>query len=225
MGGTVAVVVRLESGEEYRMHRWTNALPWFYNNIKFFQKDMTHIEEYLNQWKEMRDDWHANHETGKFAFNMTGCYAPYPAPLAPASYGIVVFDFMKNAVVSAQDYTSFDKCYLVGKSDSERHEAQIELLERGRIKSIVAAKRDYDEIVDVPKNADEFRELISRERRQDNGIFCYNVIYDTSPFKIHEFDPYKEDFLRAKQVIVDLGFKLTSDDEAAWDKYFKEREE
>lgn len=214
MGGTVAVCVRLESGEEYRMNRWTNTLPSFFGNIKFFQKDSSHIKEYLKSWKEMRADWNKNHKTKKFKLNMTDCYSPYPALLAPCSYGIVVFDFMKNVVISCQGYTCFTKANI----DSDRCKDQIELFKAG----MIIEASDYNEnIISLPETVEEFERKFYIERDYKSGarIFTYN----TSPFKVLEFNEY--DYRKVKEEILNLGLKLSEEENKVWDEEIKEWED
>ncbi len=215
MGGTVAVTLRLENGEEFRMRRWTNSLPWFFNSTKFFSKDRSHINEYLKQWFEMKKDWEKNKESESFEFNMTKCYSPYPAPLAPAGYGIVVFDFQKNAIISCQGYTSFNKSY-VRKHDPEELAEQKLLFDQGRFKTYTSWEDKDNEEHDCSGKPFEFF--------KDSGAGM-SVFMDTSPFTVHEIPDDNKGFLLAKQEIKNLGFVLSADDELCWDDFLKDQEE
>jgi hypothetical protein len=223
MGGTVAVTVRLESGEEYRMNRWTNALPFFFNNLKFFQKDRQHINEYLQQWKDMRDDWNKNHAAKKFEYNMTECYSPYPALLAPCDYGIVVFDFMKNAVVSCQSYSGFHYNMVYPKYYSpELYQAQTDLFKNNRILKIRSFNELGGEVFnDPPKTLKDLKKLL-----EGKDVFLKSFIYDTSPFKVHQFSVGDSDELKeTKKIILDLGFQLSDEESKEWDKSIKDQED
>lgn len=225
MGGTVAVTVRLESGEEHRMHRWTNSMPWFFNSVKFFQKDSSHIAEYMKQWEEMRDDWNTNRKSKKFKHNMTECYAPYPATLAPCSYGIVVFDFMKNAVVSCQGYTSFTNSHISSRwFDNDACNAQVELFKAGRVKKIHALGENGEFELPIPASVKEFEDEFFTEKKVNSKHRMTWLEYDTKPFVIHDFEDHNDGFMQAKEAIVDLGFALTLQDEKDWNQFFKDRE-
>lgn len=126
MGGSVAVTVREENGQEHRMCRWTNSMPWFVNNIRLVNKDKQHLQKYLQTWRDFEEDYAKHkdeyerllkeHDRDIFKFkdlfelNMTPCYAPYPF-LAPHSYGLLVVDMKNNLILDYQDYATFGKIY------------------------------------------------------------------------------------------------------------------
>lgn len=110
MGGTIAVTIRTPDGQEYRMARWTNSLPSFTKSLKFIQKDSEHIQEYMKPYFEMKEDYKQNHRTGKFKFNMTGCYNPW-GQCAPLGYGLVVIDMVNNIIADSQGYTHLTEIY------------------------------------------------------------------------------------------------------------------
>ena len=106
MGGNLAWTMRLEDGTEYRMDRWTNAMPTFICNPEFLSGNRAAIDESLHSWLEMKADWEANRSTGEYALQMTECYAPYPFGLMPSEYGLVVTDFKSKTILSLQGYTN-----------------------------------------------------------------------------------------------------------------------
>lgn len=112
MGGTIAVVLRRTNGTVIPMRRWTNPMPDFVHSIGFIKKNKPHIDKWMKQWIEMKEDWDANKGTGKFKQFMTDMYAPYPAPLAPCGYGLIVLDQRENTILSYQNYCSFGQLYL-----------------------------------------------------------------------------------------------------------------
>ena len=42
MGGTVGMTIRKPDGTELRMARWTNNIPYFVKNDRFFEFDKDH---------------------------------------------------------------------------------------------------------------------------------------------------------------------------------------
>ena len=72
MGGTVNVFIRDKSRKLYKMHRWTNTLPFFLNFLAHTDEDQ-HLAEYMEEWLKMKDDWNKNKKTKKFEYNMTDC--------------------------------------------------------------------------------------------------------------------------------------------------------
>lgn len=121
MGGSVAVTARRANGEEFRMCRWTNALPAYFQDARWIDGDESQLDEYLKPWLRMRKDFEKNFPGPQpkvnapgdawrkwgdaFEHNMTSVYAPYPY-LAPHSYGLVVIDYKTKTVLSMQGYSS-----------------------------------------------------------------------------------------------------------------------
>jgi len=105
MGGTLAVTLRTED-KDYRMLRWTNPVPGFINHPGLVSKDPKHVAQYMKSWFEMQDYWLENRDTEEYKLHMTSCYEPFPAPLAPAGYGLVVIDFRTNKILSHQGYST-----------------------------------------------------------------------------------------------------------------------
>ncbi|GAG29822.1 unnamed protein product, partial [marine sediment metagenome] len=106
MGGTTSVTLRKPDGEEFRMTRWTNSMPWGICNPRMFNKDESHMDDYLKQWLDMKEDYEKNVKTGKFELEMTDCYFPSEG-LAPCGYGLTVVDHVNNIILDMQGYTSF----------------------------------------------------------------------------------------------------------------------
>jgi len=126
MGGSIAVTARRANGETVRMCRWTNSLPYFFQDARWLDGDETHLDEYLKQWYVMRDDYERNNPGPKpddddaadawrkwsdaFEHNMTSVYAPYPF-LAPHGYGLVVIDYQTQTVLSMQGYSALTEVF------------------------------------------------------------------------------------------------------------------
>ena len=113
MGGNLAWTLRLSDGTEYRMDRWTNSMPSLIVNPDFLDEKPQAIEEALESWLKMRDDWTRNKGKGPFELPMTPVYAPYPFGMKPSEYGLVVTDFQTKTFLSLQGYTSFESFFPV----------------------------------------------------------------------------------------------------------------
>ena len=50
-----------------------------------------------------------------------------------------------------------------------------------------------------------------------------HFLVDTSPFSYEDFDETKEDTLRMKQRVIELGFKLSDEELKHWDDYIAYR--
>ncbi|MFZ3584423.1 hypothetical protein ACOI1H_20000 [Loktanella sp. DJP18] len=143
MGGNLAWTIRLEDNTEYRMDRWTNTMPTLIINPAFLSGTQSAIDEALESWLAMKDDWEANKDTEDYALPMTGAYAPYPYGLMPSEYGLVVTDFVTKTILSLQGYSNFGKLNAVrlsfGESASEMFPDREEQLEafaaEGRVSS------------------------------------------------------------------------------------------
>lgn len=112
MGGNVAWTLRLADGTEHRMNRWTNIFPETTMDDAFLAGEQAAIDEALKSWLEMKADWEANRDTGKFQHRMTEVYAPYPFGLKPFEYGFIVTDFVTKTIVSCQHYTNPTRLYV-----------------------------------------------------------------------------------------------------------------
>ncbi len=225
MGGSVAVTLREPSGQEHRMCRWTNSLPWFVNNVKLLRKDSNHLKRYLETWKFMRDDYLKHKKDGKFEQGMSDVYGPHPF-LAPHDYGLVVVDMQKDIILSNQDYTGFGTTHLFGSdiedfdlSDDEPKAVRVkEFLESGKIKGAEFYNRKSKQIsrLPVPQSLDGLREQL----KVNEGEVKY--ILDMAPFRVFEYrahDP--EQAVEMRKKIRDLGFIISDEENKLWDGWIK----
>ena len=239
MGGSVAVTLREPNGTEHRMSRWTNALPWFVNNMKFVTKDPLHIKDYMARWNEMRADWEKNKDTGKFEFPMTTSYAPH-TDLAPDGYGLVVLDMMKNEILTCQGYCKFGVIHTVSIALDSNQSTIRDSLDREEDREHVIAKKFFDDgratvqkfvkaplqkrgrLIDTDIGYDKLMEMV-----KEHGEEYYkhpDIKLDFSPFKIKE---YREDtgWLKMRTDIEKLGFKITDEEDKMWNEWIKEKKE
>jgi hypothetical protein len=223
------------------MCRWTNALPWFIVNLKLCQKDPQHLEEYLSEWKKMRQDWLDNRgrlQDGScwmeirnafgdnrgdwpFEHHMTTSYAPHPY-CAPQGYGLVFVDMMTDQIIHSQGYTNFSRIagvhfQMEGRnSDDTRLDT---LLREGRFPEYFTNGEDTPHPLET-RNWDEVLGLVTQDKAS-----WHQFSVDLSPFTITR---YEESDIEAHQEMkkhVESLITLTDDDEQEWDKWFAQLKE
>lgn len=93
MGGQIRIIIREEDGTIHKQSRWTNTVPCFVKNIKFFTNDKDYINEYIK------------------AYNKSGMYKSDNECISPnTEYGMVILDFKDKWIGSMNGYCGFD-CY------------------------------------------------------------------------------------------------------------------
>ena len=98
MGGGIAVTARRANGEILRMCRWTNPLPFFFQNMRFVGGDESHLDEYLEQWHDFMRQAPEGDEMDREMVAHD--------KLAPYWYGLVVIDYQTKKVLSLQGYSA-----------------------------------------------------------------------------------------------------------------------
>lgn len=230
MGGSIAVTLCLPGGEEHRMCRWTNPLPRFVVNVRFAEKDPAHVAAWLNQWEEMRADYLAHAPKhggdGKFAFPMTEVYGDHVL-LAPTDYGLVVLDMQRDVVLSAQGYCSF--WHTFPWYGDEADQARVRALHaHGRILCLSGGIRGTHEQVEADVadlSGDELCALYLDQHDPEGPFVWVGMEVDLRPFEVVEFEESAEGFRAMREAVVDLGFRLTDEEEAQWAKYLERFDE
>jgi hypothetical protein len=197
------------------------------------------MDEYLEQWIDMKLDYEKNVETGNFEHNMTSCYFP-SAGLAPCGYGLTVVDHVNNVILDMQGYTTFDSLYVAGvsldihKNDEGNYECRMddsqflcfkEFLEDDRILGIESINKNCDGLDVIPLPTKDLTELVKILGDFDNAVKrkWFNFALDTRPFTIERFGEYDPNELRRmRERVLDLGFILTDDEEETWAEVIKE---
>lgn len=251
MGGSVGLTIREPNGKEHRMCRWTNILPWAITNIRLVNKDVKHIEKILDPWYDMREDYMQHKKDGKFRNEMTKVYAPHHY-LAPQGYGLVVVDMVNNKILDHQGYISISNIDIISvASDMSSVSPGLHKIMIGDKQPEKLGKKAFY-FPDDESRAVRFREFFedgkimeARDSRNGNTILlngksledAIKVIegdferylyfpVNMSPFEViryQEFDP--EEAKKMKKDILDLGFRLSNEEEAMWDDWVKEGEE
>lgn len=239
MGGTISVTLRKKNGDEYRMSRWTNSMPWGIGNVNMLRGNEEHINKYLNQWFEMKEDYEANKDSGNFEYNMTDAYFP-SAGLVPDGYGLVVVDHVNKVILDLQGYTSFD---YIGASSiglelpiepSEDYKITVpedgdtvrfkEFLDAGLVKGVVT-RDSYDKGLEYESiDGLSFEDIIHSIMNNKPRIFSFILDLDGWEYeKFEECDP--NEIIRYKNRLIELGFDLSDEENKMWDACVEEYRE
>lgn len=252
MGGNLAWTLRCADGTEYRMDRWTNAMPELIVNAGFLDGTPEAISEAVEHWMAMKADWEQNGGQRPFAFPMTSSYAPYPYGLRISEYGLVVTDFQTHTLLSMQDYTSFDRIMPARQvrgpeEEDERVERGEALRRAGRFGQGTLCIRDKAALPpfraagwDPVKDGDEWEIAIpdgadwdavtrlcdeARTRTKRNPFWMSYVQVKLDPFRLEEFPKTADGLVAMLARIRTLGFSLSDTEEKAWADDISERRE
>ncbi len=242
MGGTTSVTLRKPNGDEYRMTRWTNSMPWGICNPRMFNADEAHMDDYLHQWLEMKADYEKNVKSGNFENEMTECYFPGEG-LVPCGYGLTVVDHVNNVILDMQGYTSFGTMNVAGisldirKTDEGKYECDMddssflcfkEFLEDDRIVGIEVASDTGYGLKTIPLPTNDLSKLVNILGDYDNLTKkkWFNFAIDTAPFTIETFDECNSlEIARMHLRLKELGFELSDEENKVWADVIKERKE
>ena len=242
MGGTTSVTLRKPSGEEFRMTRWTNSMPYGICNAKMFDADEAHMDEYLEQWLDMKRDYEANKDTGNFEHNMTDCYFP-SAGLAPCGYGLTVVDHVTHTIFDMQGYTSFHNMSVAGvgldinKVGEGKYECSMDVgssflrfkdfLEEGRITGIEVINPEGNGLVTIPLPTKDLKELVNIIGDYDNKTSktWFNFALDISPFTIKRFEESSIGAASMFACLEEAGFEFSDEERKEWADWIKEKKE
>lgn len=218
MGGNMMVGFIEPDGTKWRMERWTNPLPGFIHNRKFLARDPKHIAEWMEAYLAMKKDWDAHGPKGPFTENMTNVYAPFPAPLVPSEYGIVLIDMEQLTIHSMNGYFqpgTIHGIYLLPPHPNIH--GNEELIEEAHW------FRDQGRLTLLSDWGNKGLEGIRAEGIRDPE-FSRDYTADMSPFKVVVHtdwdDPAGFTALRER---ARERFGLSKKEERGWDRYKKER--
>lgn len=229
MGGSIGVTIREENGTIHKMCRWTNPLPDFFRSVKFIEKYADYLKEYLNTWYEMVKEYKDHIDGVKLLpkITMVDVYAPYPF-FAPMGYGLVVIDYQKNKVYSAQGYSSFvsninDAMIIQDLRNEEDAQFWKELCDKKLLifeKYYKANNNDENyegEIVNQQISFEELVALLNKNRTERNYLqFRINV----EPWEFIRFEETLKGFTEFKEKLLSEGFEFSDEDEKSWSDYF-----
>lgn len=219
MGGSVGFTIRLASGKEYRQCRWTNAMPYYINNLKLIQEDRSHLRELIKRGEEMRRDYQKPKKHRKM--EMSDVYGPDMGKLQPISYGLIVVDCKTHHILDMQGYSTLGGLTAYHPTlqdhDPER---------RDRIQALAEAGRLYR----VPPwpCGDPLPELPLGQKGSTWEAICgipegfTNHVIDTRPFKVITFQETAAGATAFREKLLELGFKLTPAENRVWNRWIRE---
>jgi hypothetical protein len=228
MGGCVGLTLREPNGTEHRMCRWTNILPWALTNLAFIEERPEHVREILGQWYDMREDWLSNGPGGPFRHRMSSIYGPHPY-LAPCEYGLVVVDMVNKVIVTMQAYTKIGNIGRVAfagenprdpDSDYQRFRA---LYDAGRAPTVARwdkASRQWVTSQNPWRRAQDC--LRQRDTDVNFPIIMRPYVVENIREGMSMFDRDTPEMVaRFRRRVLDLGFKLTDEEERLWSEWGK----
>lgn len=111
MGGSIGVTIRLPTGKEYRMERWTNTLPGVFQSPAFIDGKADALADYIDHWiKES-----AKKDKGETIISSWGMYRkPY---LAPSEYGVFVVDYVNKVIISCNSYFNIEEIMVLPEDE------------------------------------------------------------------------------------------------------------
>lgn len=229
MGGTLAFTLRKRNGEEFRMSRHTNWMPFAIDNIDLVHKRPSHIKLILKQWLEDQDKPKKDRH---WAY-----HSPY---LAPAEYGLVVVDLKKDKILDCNYYHAFGKMHsvhlsnaLFGKKTVAERTAAIKKDQRSdlypwysffkerRIKDVLyfnRRKKAWESTGDNVRNWSLKKMVENFLMPPNRRALCpyFEFVFDMSPFEVVTFPENAQGFTNMRQAVLDLGFKLNKEEEKRW---------
>lgn len=227
MGGSIAITLREKDGTEYRMMRWTNIIPYFVCHPAMINGDKAHIEEFLDQWKKMKQDSFSK----KYEFPMTKVYEPYDnACLHPDSYGLVVIDFVNHIILSMQGYCGINvkhvSCILLNKNfyyDEDEIKVIKQLCNDGRAELEVFDVKSSTKSLTKIISYEHLLQLLNEQQIERGASFATSkLIVDMKPFAVEKFEETKKGSKALRKRVLELGFKLSRAEINAWNEWDKE---
>ena len=238
MGGLIGMTLRLEDGSEHRMSRHTNWTPYAIDNIELANKNPLYIESVLVQpWKEALDK---KEEDRHWTYG-----SPF---LAPADYGLVVVDLLKNKILECNGYHMFGAFNVAGigldlpvqippeitdvstlylaEPDSDAYRFY-QFYKENRIKEFSYANPER-RVAMIDEPISDINDwplkkitdfILSKKSRLGHFVI------DMSPFEVIRFKESPQGFQEFRQAVLDLGFLLSEEEEEMWQEFTKEEEE
>lgn len=216
MGGAVSIVVREPLGQVKCYEAWTGGIGGICHCNRLYDDD-PRLTEWLDSW-----------------------YKGPTGDVSPDGYGLVLIDRMNKVILSCQGYShvnaingasilnEFNGVVIrMGEDDDDRGSALnfIELFLGGRVKHVEIYDREKNEMVKHDISHCKTPQEIIDMFKDDDSVHFWNVVIDTDPYTVENFEESVEGLLALKQRVLDLGFKLTDVEEGYWKAYIDDRVE
>lgn len=250
MGGSVKVVVRKENGEILAMRRWTNSLSSLLKVTECYKStDSDEFKEYMQAYNDMKADYEKNRNSGDYELNMTSLYfnGDDYDKVIPEDYGIVVVDHVTKNVISSQGYTgryetlffrykykeiddleisifdhitAFDKDHLLNMIKNQNFvsvnfpKGYLDYLsvkiDPVSLKGVFTLKEFGEKLTELAKNA-------ARKNKEILDVGYFELEVDINGFNyLHD-----ENIQNAQNKLAEIGFPLTEEELAGWEKFKK----
>ena len=212
MGGQVKVIFREADGAIHVQNRWTNNLPFFVKNYKFFGKDEEYIKSFIAKCTSQN-----NGKTSE-----------------PIDYGIVVFDFVKNVIITCQGYSGFSfisnlfvNAYLEKDWKFFLNNEGYTPDELEGFKKFFTNKRVTSYNVRNKNGVIEKMSIDSSDTKVIKDLFDSSIgknicgfNLDMSPFELIRYpDGVADGFEKAKEKMLELGFVFSKEENELWNKF------
>lgn len=219
MGGPVAITLRTRGGREYRASGWTNATPWMFNNPLFFADDPEHVGALVKNFEaalkspKAERGWYERHNH-----------------LAPYGYGLIVADLKTRTLLGRQGYTAFGTTGTVFLWDENPHTPKpggaldrlLGFVRRGWVSEVRKVRgrekdgrwrwvRDTGAWDEARVRSVAGRPLAAGEARTFH--------YAPAGWKVRNYDEGATGFVRMREDVKALGFKLTPYENRLWREY------
>lgn len=142
------------------------------------------------------------------------------APMAPDNYGLVVIDYDQKWAGSIQGYTNTDARF-VQMDDQEDRDDLRALWDEGRVLGLTEKQYQNSEF----KNGfDAFVEKYNQLNPKEKWHSLQFYIAPPKGWEIERFDEDDQGWTKMVHKLLNLGFKFSDRDLAAWDSYFGDYE-
>jgi len=224
VGGTVALTIRFPDSTEFRMLRWTNILPWAFNNVDFLIEKSEHLVALMEQYHTMKADWDKHVSTGApLEYNMTSCYFP-DGKLVPSGYGLVVVDMVNKVILSSQGYTHLGQEH--GRLLEDTEDPDDTYSERRRMRMLIESRRIRYGVFMGKDGREIKRTITSLQEYEDRpkNTYLKSMPIDMNPYTVIDYEEYTASSqVDLRRQVLTLGFTLSDEEEEGWDDWISER--
>lgn len=229
MSGHVSFVIRDKNKNIHKMVRHTSEIESFIQNPSFFSGDNDHLQSFLEEYKNLKEDYEKHKKDKEFKFKRTPFLFPVKESFSPQEYGIVFVDYVSKQVISCQGYmnpglvglasifvasrqSKIDK----GWKDQLKHWE--EMFQQGLLSELTTRTKDMPSLAE--RKIMNAKRLIPAVKAagQDEPLFSSLIIKGSFKFH-HEVDTpagFSRSFKRVKDLVT-----LTSQEQKQWKKWLK----
>ena len=207
MGGFINITIRKSNGNICNLEKYTNSIPSFVDNDKFYEEDEKHLKKFCS----LED---------------------YTNLLIPKDYGLIVLDYQTKTILSNQGYThigSIDfiqiKLELQTQKNFPTHlknnsfDTLVRLIDK-KIITTYSDRLNPDKKPTEINTTENLKEILHTENDKFNS---FNISYPG--WNIIHFEENSKGFNNMLQHIKDLDFTLTQEEETIWYNWITDMKE